>query len=98
MTTIPDPIVAPTQTVYPWKAALRTGLQVVTSALVLIALIGPLLADFIEQQFPGSPVVAWIAAGVAFCAGLSALIARIMALPQVNAALTAVGLGATPKS
>lgn len=92
------PVVTPTQTVYPWKAALRTGLQVLTTALILIALIGPLLADFIEEQFPGSPVVGYIAIGVAFCAGLSALIARIMAIPQVNIALTAIGLGATPKS
>jgi hypothetical protein len=96
MTNLPIP--APTQTVYPWKAALRTGIQVLLSALVLIALIGPLLADFIEEQFPGSPVVAWIVGAVAFCSALGALIARIMALPQVNVALTAIGLGATPKS
>jgi hypothetical protein len=92
------PVVTPTQTVYPWKAALRTGLQALTSALILVALIGPLLADFIRDQFPGSPVAGWIIGGVAFCAALSALIARIMAVPQVNAALTAIGLGATPKS
>lgn len=92
------PIVAPTQTVYPWKAALRTGIQVLLSSLVLIALIGPLLSDFIEQQFPGSPVAGWIIGGVAFCSALGALIARIMALPQVNAILTTIGLGATPKS
>jgi hypothetical protein len=94
-----DPVIPPpTQTVYPWKAAVRTGIQVLTTALILVVLVGPLIAQFVEDQFPGSPVAAWIIGAVAFSTALSALIARIMAIPQVNGVLTAIGLGATPKS
>lgn len=89
---------APTQTVYPWKAAVRTGLQALTSALIIFALIGPLVAEFVAEQFPGSPVVNWITVGVTFTVALSALVARIMAIPAVNELLTKIGLGATPKA
>lgn len=88
---------APTQTVFPWKAALRTGVQVLLSASVLLALIAPLVSEFIEQFWPGSPVVASLAGAVVFVSALAALVSRIMAIPAVNELLTKFGLGAAPK-
>lgn len=86
----------PTQVRYPWKATIRTAIQTFLSAAAILALVAPELQAFVDQFWPGSPVVAWIGAGAVFVAALAALITRIMAIPAVDAALTKVGLGAKP--
>lgn len=96
-TPIPTQSPEPTQVVHPWKAAVRTGIQTFLGAAVVLAVVAPQITEFLDQWFPGSPVITWITVGAAFIASLAALISRIMALPQVNAALTSIGLGATPK-
>lgn len=86
-----------TQQRYPWKAALRTVIQTAIPLVIAAIAAGPLIADFIEQTWPGSPVVAWIMAGVAFLSGLSGLLARLAALPAVDAALQHIlKLGSSP--
>lgn len=75
----------PTQVQEPVQAALRTVVQ---------ALVG-LLAGWLTQRYGVEllPAARDALSLLAFAA-LSALAARVMAIPQVNAALTLVGLGA----
>lgn len=92
-----SPYPAPTQTTYPWKAALRTFVQAFISFAGIAAIAAPELQMFIDQFWPGSPVIAWIGVGAAFIGAIAALISRLMAIPGVNEFLTQIGLGATPK-
>jgi hypothetical protein len=92
---MPAPIT--TQQRHPWRAAVRTTLEVALVLATAAIAAGPLIADFIESTWPGSPVVAWITAGVAFLASLSGLLARLAALPAVDAALQRIlKLGSAP--
>jgi len=86
----------PTQVRYPWKAVLRTALQTFLAAAGVLTIVAPMLQEFVDQFWPGSPVIAWIGVGATFIAALAALVTRIMAIEAVNAALTRIGLGATP--
>ncbi len=88
----------PTQVIHPWRASLRTGGQTFLAALGLAVLTAPMISEFVNQFWPDSPVLAWIAGGAAFAGALSTLITRIMALPLVNDFLTKIGLGANPAS
>lgn len=88
---------APTQVVHPVKAALRTGVQAFLSASALLVIALPYVQDFVEQFWPGSPVVALIGSAAVFIGALAALVSRIMAIPGVNDLLTKIGLGATPR-
>jgi hypothetical protein len=87
----------PSQVSYPWRAALRTGVQTFVAALLALTAVAPLVIDFIESTWPGSPVVAWVTVGAAFAGALSVLITRVMALEAVNRLFTRMGIGATPK-
>jgi hypothetical protein len=89
--------VAPTQVTFPWKTALRTALQTFLAVAVILIAVAPLLQEFVNQFWPDSPAVAWIGTASVFVAALAGLIARIMAIPGVNAALTKIGFGAAPK-
>jgi len=86
-----------TQVSYPWKTTVRTAIQTFLGAATVLAVIAPELQEFVDQFWPGSPVIAWIAAGSAFVAAVAGLITRIMANETVNAFLTKIGLGATPQ-
>lgn len=86
----------PSQVSYPWRAAIRTGAQTFLAALGVLVLAAPVLTDFVNQFWPDSPVVAWIATGAAFAGAVSTLITRLMALEPVNGFLTKLGMGATP--
>lgn len=86
-----------TQQRYPWRAFMRTALEVALVLTTAAIAGGPLIADFVETTWPGSPVVAWIIAAVAFLSSLSGLLARLAALPAVDAALQRlVRLGSAP--
>lgn len=87
----------PTQVSYPWKTAVRTAIQTFLAVAGVLTIVAPQLQEFIDQFWPGSPVIAWIGVGATFIAALAALVTRIMAIEAVNAALTKIGLGATPK-
>ena len=80
-----------TQQRHPWIAAIRTALEVALplAALAAYAFIeaGPELAAFVDQFWPGSPVGAWILAAVVFVSGAAGLLARLAALPKVDAFL-----------
>lgn len=79
---------APTQTRYPWRATVRTGLAFVTGA----ALAAPVLYTAVTNE---SPELATGAGATALL--ISAAVTRVMAVPFVNEWLTRAGLGATPK-
>lgn len=68
----------PTQVQRPWRATVRTVFQ----ALVSLALLAPLIAEAVEQatghDLDGVPFVVSVLA-------LSAVVTRVMAIPQVEA-------------
>lgn len=72
--TDPQPSVPPTQVQYPWRATVRTAVQVALAAATLIPYVVT-NADI--------PATGWVAQVVAVSAG----IARVMALPGVVAFL-----------
>lgn len=86
----------PTQVDFPWKATLRTAVQVVVSLAVVVPAILAALDSSGLSQYLGSLWPRLVGAG-AFLVALSAALARVMAIPQVNEWLKAVGLGAEPK-
>lgn len=75
---------------YPNQRVLRTIVQAVVAAVPTIVAIVGILAD----QWPAQWLVATSAAAVA----IQGVLARIMALPGVDAWLTGIGLGSAPKS
>jgi hypothetical protein len=88
---VPTPEPTPTQTVHPWKAALRTAVQVLTTLVLLWPALSAVLEDTAlnlgwEWALPTIGAVTVLAAGLA----------RVMAIPAVNAWLTKIGLGAQP--
>lgn len=91
---------ATTQTEYPWKATLRTALQVGIPALITLVGVLPLIIqvilDELGEQMPDG-LRLWLLGAAALLTAVAAALARIMAIPAVNAWLTALGLGATPK-
>ncbi|UGL61836.1 hypothetical protein SEA_FRANKLIN22_23 [Microbacterium phage Franklin22] len=90
-----------TQVAHPWKATLRTVIQVGIPALIALGVVIPQIIDIILEGAGESlpvEVRAWLlGAGVAVTA-VAGIITRIMALPLVNQFLTSIGLGATPKA
>ena len=87
----------PTQTAHPWKATLRT----VIAVIVGISIVAPVALGVIQDQLGGyipPEVMGWLAWAVGLAVAISGAFTRIIAIPQVNAWLTAIGLGATPKS
>lgn len=90
---------APTQVKYPWKATLRTVVQVgiptvLTLCVVIPQVIDAILDGFGEQLPP--EFVGWMLGASALVTTLAGVLARIMAIPAVNAVLTKIGLGARP--
>lgn len=91
---------ATTQTDYPWKATLRTLVQVGIPAFVTLVGILPLIIqiilDEIGEQMPDG-LRLWLVGAATLLTAVATALARIMAIPAVNAFLTRWGLGATPK-
>ena len=82
----------PTQVAHPWRAAVRTivaYLAVVIPALVVAI---PVIADQLGPYLPEA-WAAWLLGAATFLATLVGLATRLMALPQVQAALETIGLG-----
>lgn len=86
-----------TQTRYPWRASIRTGVQTALGVLAVLVAAAPIINDFVAEFWPDSPVIAWVAGGAALAGGVATLITRIMAIDAVNDLLTRVGAGASPK-
>jgi hypothetical protein len=91
----------PTQTQWPWKATLRTAVQVGIPALITLVGVLPvviqIVLDELGEHMPEGLRV-WLLAAAAGLTAAAAAITRIMAIPAVNAWLTTIGLGAAPKN
>lgn len=78
----------PTQVAHPWRAAVRTAIQVIAGLAAAI----PLIVPAIEGDQPGL-----LGPAGAVAVGVAAAVTRVMAIPAVNDLLTRLGLGAEPK-
>lgn len=92
-----------TQEHHPNKASVRTFVQTLIAALVLVVPVVPALVNIVLDEFgkagvepPGWLYLGLTGASVA-CALVAAIIARIMAIPGVNDVLKRIGFGAEPK-
>jgi len=87
----------PTQVARPWRATMRTVVQVgIPAFLVLVAVLPEVLRTIISgmgEQLPPEAGLA-LAAAAAFITALAGTLARIAAIPRVNEALRAVRLSA----
>ena len=95
-----DHVAPTTQTAYPWKATLRTLVEVGIPAFGVALLVAPqvlqILAEELGAVLPES-VTAWLLAAAGTVTLVAGALARIAAIPAVNALLTRIGLGAAPK-
>lgn len=81
------------------KRVLRTATQVLVAGIVFLGglvTIAPQVLEAVQDVLPG-PVVAWLVGAIAFLAGISAALSRVMAIPAVNAWLVTIGLGSVPR-
>lgn len=91
---------AATQVAHPWKATLRTfiavGIPTILGLLVVLPEVIQIVLDELGEAMPDG-LRLWLAAAAGVIIALSTAATRIMAIPAVNAWLTKLGLGATPK-
>lgn len=81
-----------TQTRHPWRATVRTvAAYIVAGVLFLIPAI-PLIQEHLGPWLPDAWQV-WLTGATAFLAALAGLVTRLMALPQAQRLLEAIGLG-----
>lgn len=92
--------VEPTQVQHPWRAAVRTGIAVLVAVAAAILAVGPEVAaiadDTITPLLPAQLVDVLARISVAVVA-VATFVTRVMNAPAVNAWLTRLGVGATPK-
>lgn len=90
----------PTQVANPGRATLRTIVQVGVPAFVALVLVLPLILQAIVEELgavlPPS-LTAWLVSAAAAITALAGAVARIMAIPAVNAWLAKLGLDAGGK-
>ena len=87
----------PTQVQYPWRAAVRTALAYIVGAGIVLPIAYGIFADQLGAYLPPD-VLAGIAWTVGILVAVSATVTRIMAIPQINDWLTAIGVGAQPST
>lgn len=89
-----------TQRAYPGRASWRTAVQNVLSVILVLGIVAPIVAailrDELGEHLPDA-WLAWVLAAGATLAAVSAALARIMAIPAVDAWLRHLGLSSTPK-
>jgi hypothetical protein len=88
-----------TQQQHPKRAAWRTAVQTGLSVLLTLGVVLPAIVAIVAEEFGTVLPEAWLAwlvgaAGVA--ASVSAALARIMAIPGVDAALKRLHLSSSP--
>ena len=89
----PKHSLAASQTAHPWRATLRTALQVGIPVIFTLGIVVPQVVDIVlEETGARTTVPAWLTATLfglsAVVTGLSAVLARVMAIPAVNAWLS----------
>jgi hypothetical protein len=90
-------LATPSQVAHPWKATLRTVVQVGIVLFAFVLTAGPeileILAEDLKAQLPPG-LYSWMLAAAALLTALAGAVARIMALPKVNEALGKIRLDA----
>ena len=80
-----DHVATSTQAAYPWRAVIRTVVEVGIPAFLALALLVPEIVQVILDQFgeqlPAGARV-WLLAVAALNTGVAAVITRILALPR----------------
>ncbi|MFJ2518639.1 hypothetical protein ACIOWF_06675 [Cellulosimicrobium cellulans] len=88
-----------TQQAHPVRASWRTAAQAVVSVVLVLGLVAPLVAAILSDELDGylpDRWLAWVVGAAAVLAAVSAALARIMAIPAVDAWLRHLGLSSTP--
>lgn len=88
-----------TQQQHPGKATIRTAVQGFLGTLLTLGVVAPIAASIIGESLGGylpESATAWIIAAAALVAAVSATVARLMAIPQVDAWLKRLGLASGP--
>lgn len=89
----------PTQVDFPGRAVLRTIVQVGIPAVLLLGVLTPQIVEIILEEsgetMPAS-VQVWLLSISGAITALSAILTRVMAIPQVNDALGKLHLSAKP--
>lgn len=90
-----------TQQQHPARAAVRTAVQGFLGTLFTLGLVLPVAASIVATDLaaylpPGWG--AWLIAAAAFVAAVAGVVARIMAIPGVDAALKRLGLSSGPEA
>lgn len=89
--------ITPSQVAHPWRATLRTFLEVLLPAVSLVLAAGPevlrILAEELEGQVPPGLIGVMLAVAL-LLASIAAALARIAAIPRVNEALKHLRLDA----
>ena len=88
-----------TQQAHPVRASWRTAAQTVISVVLVLGVVAPLVAAILHDElgeYLPEAWLAWVVAAAAILAAVSAALARIMAIPAVDAWLRHLGLSSTP--
>ena len=88
--------VAASQTEHPWRATARTLLQSILGAAVAVASILIFVPGAMDELAAALGEVGIVVPAVLIA--LPPVIARIMAIPGIEAALRKIGLGAAPRT
>jgi hypothetical protein len=90
-----------TQQSQPGRATWRTVVQTVVSTVLVLGVILPIVVSIIDEELGGhlpDGWVAWLYGAAALVAAIAGALARIMAIPAVDAALERVlHLGSAPE-
>ena len=84
-----------TQTRHPWRAVVRTTLQVGVPVVLALGIVVPEVVQIVLEEIGARADVpdwlrVWLLGTAAVVTGVSAVLARIMAIPQVEAFLERV--------
>ncbi len=88
-----------TQQTYPARASWRTAVQNVLSVILVLGIVAPIVAAILRDELGAylpEAWLAWVVAAGAVLAAVAAALARIMAIPVVDAWLRHLGLSSTP--
>ncbi len=85
-----------TQQSHPWRAAARTAAQVLLAVPAVLATVAAVLVVIGESDALPAAWAAWAAGAAVTVSALAGLLARIMAIPAVDAWLSRLRLSSAP--
>jgi len=95
---VPTPVT--TQQAAPGRATWRTIVQGFLSTVLVLGIVLPVVVEILDEELgsflPGA-WLAWLVGAAAFVAALAGALARIMAIPAVDAFLERLRLGSAPE-